>query len=57
MISRALFPFLYQDKQQQKGAERSKRKEGDVTIDYVEKKKKNNGDNDEGDYIEFEEVD
>ena len=34
---------------------KSKKKEGNVTIDYVPKQKKRNGD-DNGEYIEYEEV-
>jgi len=43
------------------GASRRKqdnRREGDVTIEYTDKNKKNNkGDSGEGDYVDFEELD
>ena len=39
-------------------SQQENRKEGDVTVEYTDKNKKNNkGDSGEGDYVDFEELD
>jgi hypothetical protein len=57
LLGRLLQPFM--TNQSTRDERRPNRKEGDVTIEYTDKSKKNkkNGDSGEGDYIDFEELD
>jgi len=64
IFSRYVIPLLFEKKlkdmqnkmqQQQKQQQRSNRNEGEVTIEYDQKNKKGNNGN-EGEYVDFEEI-
>jgi len=60
LLGRLAMPFMNSKDsgQRQNSRNRDSRKEGDVTIEYTDKNKKNRkGDSGEGDYVDFEELD
>ena len=58
LLGRLLKPFMDSNAPPRNGRD-ERRREGDVTIEYTDKKKKrrNKNDDGEGDYIDFEELD
>lgn len=58
LLGRLLKPFMDSNTPPRNGRS-EQRREGDVTIEYTDKKKKrrNKDDDGEGDYIDFEELD
>ncbi|MCZ4409349.1 hypothetical protein O3Q51_11030 [Cryomorphaceae bacterium 1068] len=62
LLGRLLMPFMNKNTSSRgSGSAQSRqdnRREGDVTIEYTDKNKKNRkGDSGEGDYVDFEELD
>jgi len=64
ILTKYVIPILFDKKlkdmqqkmqEHQKQQHRSNRNEGDVTIEYDKRKRRNN-DNEEGEYIDFEEI-
>ncbi len=56
-ISRMLFPFLYHNKSDLNWQDKTRRKnEGEVTIDFTDKKGSKKERDENGEYVDFEEV-